>query len=122
MRTFDTGATRDSTDGKYDYEGFFSPLVMQRFAAYMHKHRKQADGQLRDSDNWQKGIPREAYIKSKLRHAITTWLILRGHPQVDERDEHTITLQESLCAEMFNIQGLLFELLKESEQEDDTNG
>ena len=68
VRTFDTGATRDTDDGKLDYEGFISPLVLERFARYMHTHRLQPDGTLRDSDNWQKGIPRDQYIKSAWRH------------------------------------------------------
>lgn len=115
MRTFETGATRDSEGEKFDYEGFFSPIVLQRFAAYMHRHRKQADGTMRGSDNWQAGIPKEVYMKSKVRHGITTWAIWRGFPQEDEKDGHDITLEESLCAELFNIQGLLFEILREKE-------
>src|SRR5580698_7792736 len=63
FRTFETGATRNLDASKYDYEGFLSPLVMERFGQYMHKHRVQADGSLRDSDNWQKGIPLQAYMK-----------------------------------------------------------
>ena len=54
MRTFDTGATRDSDNDKLDYEGFLSPLVLRRYAEYLHKHRKQSDGKIRTSDNWQK--------------------------------------------------------------------
>ena len=41
IRQFNTGATRDTDEDKYDYEGFYSPLVMERFAQYMNKHRKQ---------------------------------------------------------------------------------
>ena len=60
MRKFKTGATRDNEDTKIDFEGFYHPLVVERFGEYMHKHRVQADGELRDSDNWQKGIPKDA--------------------------------------------------------------
>src|SRR5687768_4320669 len=35
MREFETGATRNLDNGKLDYEGFLSPLVMERFAEYM---------------------------------------------------------------------------------------
>ena len=73
MRKFDSGATRDADTNKHDYEGFYSPLVMERFGAYMHRHRVQADGNLRDSDNWQKGIPKDAYIKSAFRHFMDWW-------------------------------------------------
>lgn len=106
MRRFGTGATRNSEDGKYDYEGFFSPLVLRRRAEYMHKHRVQADGTLRDSDNWQKGIPLEVYMKSLWRHFMDVWLLHRGYNA--EQD-----LEESLTAMSFNVEGYLHELLKE---------
>ena len=47
MRKFETGATRDEEIGKYDFEGFLAPTVLVRFAEYMHKHRIQADGNIR---------------------------------------------------------------------------
>ena len=62
IRKFETGATRDTDEGKLDFEGFFSPIVMERFAEYMNKHRRQSDGQLRDSDNWQKDSEKERNI------------------------------------------------------------
>ena len=105
MRTFNTGATRDDDTTKLDYEGFLSPLVLERFAEYMNKHRKQADGKLRDSDNWQKGIPKDAYIKSAWRHFMDVWKFHRG---LKGRDN----MEEALCALMFNIMGYLHELLK----------
>lgn len=104
MRHFSTGATRNSDDGKYDFEGFYHPLVMERFSKYMHKHRVQADGKLRDSDNWQKGIPKEAYMKSGFRHFFSWWKVHRGLKDED--------IEESICALIFNAQGYLFELLK----------
>lgn len=108
MREFETGATRDTDDGKYDYEGFLSPLVLERFGEYMHKHRIQADGTLRDSDNWQKGIPFVAYMKSGWRHFMEWWTLHRsGEADTDE-------IQEALCALMFNVQGYLHELLKDA--------
>ena len=57
VRVFDTGATRDQDTTKPDFEGFLSPFVIERFGEYMSKHRVQVDGSIRDSDNWQKGIP-----------------------------------------------------------------
>lgn len=51
IREFDTGATRTTEEGKYDYEGFLSPLVIERYGHYMHAHRIMPDGSLRDSDN-----------------------------------------------------------------------
>ena len=109
MREFSTGATRDNEEGKYDYEGFYSPLVVKRFGQYMDKHRKQADGKLRDSDNWQKGIPKDAYIKSAWRHFMDLWLEHRGYKSREG-------IEDALCALLFNIQGYLFEILKEKNE------
>ena len=106
IREFTTGATRDTDEGKYDYEGFYSPLVMERFAQYMTLHRKQSDGNLRASDNWQKGIPKDAYMKSAWRHFIDVW---KEHRGIDT----TEGLEDALCALLFNVQGYLFETLKE---------
>lgn len=109
MREFETGATRDKDDNKYDYEGFLSPIALERFAEYMHKHRRQADGAMRDSDNWQKGIPIEAYRKSLVRHVLQCWGAWRDHDMRDDKGE-LIDEEEALCAIMFNVQGLLHEL------------
>ena len=82
MREFKSGATRDNNEGKNDYEGFLSPLVIEAFGNYMTKHRKQADGKLRDSDNWQKGFGDEHFavcIKSLLRHFHDLWMEHRGY-------------------------------------------
>ncbi|KKK53952.1 hypothetical protein LCGC14_3089650, partial [marine sediment metagenome] len=32
VRTFDSGANRSSEEGKLDFEGFLSPLVLERYA------------------------------------------------------------------------------------------
>ena len=110
MREFKTGATRDSEEGKYDYEGFYSPLVVKRFGQYMDKHRKQADGKLRDSDNWQKGIPKDAYIKSAWRHFMDWWMEHRGYKSREG-------IEDALCALLFNVQGYLYEILKEKKED-----
>ena len=104
IRTFDTGATRDTEEGKLDYEGFLSPLAIERFAQYMHKHQKQSDGKLRDSDNWQKGIPKKAYMKSLWRHFMDVWKEHRGYRSRDG-------IEEALCGIIFNAMGYLFEVL-----------
>jgi hypothetical protein len=109
MRKFDTGATRDDEDEKLDPEGFISPLVLQSFAEYMHKHRMQADGKLRASDNWQKGISQDVYMKSLWRHFLDLWHLIRGYERFDQKDGHTINLLESCNAMLFNIMGLMFE-------------
>ncbi len=104
IRTFETGATRDTDQGKLDYEGFLHPLVIQAYGEYMHRHRLQPDGQLRTSDNWQKGIPQDSYIKSGWRHFMDWWLLHRGFTAKQ-------TLVESLCAIIFNASGYLSTIL-----------
>lgn len=105
MRQFDSGATRDTDEGKLDYEGFLCPHVLERYAQYMHKNRVQADGNVRDSDNWQKGIPKAAYIKSLWRHFHDFW---KAHRAGEIGD----WIEECLCALMFNVMGYLHEVLK----------
>lgn len=105
IRTFETGATRDTDAGKLDFEGFLSPLVLERYAEYMDKNRRQRDGTYRDSDNWQKGIPLVAYAKSLWRHFFKFWKRHRGW----EADE---SLEDSLCGVLFNASGYLHEELK----------
>lgn len=104
MRTFETGATRDLDVTKNDYEGFLSPLVIEAFGEYMTFNRNTAAG-VRDSDNWQKGIPLDAYIKSGWRHFLDWWKFHRGHP-INEG------VVWALCGLLFNVQGYLHELLK----------
>lgn len=106
MRKFETGATRDADDAKLDYEGFLCPYAVERFAEYMHKHRQTPNG-LRDSDNWQKGIPLDAYMKSMWRHMHEVWKLHRAGT-IDERQ-----LEDALCALWFNVQGYLHEILKD---------
>lgn len=116
IRKFVTGATRDTATGKNDYEGFLSPVVIESFGNYMTSHRKQSDGSLRDSDNWQKGIPFTAYMKSMWRHFLDLWFIHRGHKRFDKCNGHEITIEEACCAILFNVQGYLHEHLKERKE------
>jgi hypothetical protein len=109
MREFETGATRDEAEGKPDYEGFISPLVTKRFGEYMLKHQAQADGKLRASDNWQKGIPRDQYVKSLLRHVQDLLL----HHDGFEAEATESSLEDVLCAIRFNVDGYLFEILSQ---------
>lgn len=110
VRHFETGATRSAEGDKYDYEGFLSPLALERFGAYMHAHRKQPDGTVRDSDNWQKGIPVPQYVKSLWRHLVSTWKHFRLNWQTPAGLGPEI--EDDLCAVIFNAQGMLHEILK----------
>ena len=112
VRTFGSGATRDTEEGKYDYDGFLSPVAMEAFGAYMHKHREQSNGALRDSDNWQKGMGLAVFMKSGWRHFFAWWKAHRS-PGANHRE----VVVEALCALMFNIQGYLHEFLKADPQE-----
>lgn len=114
MRQFETGATRDTDETKLDYEGFLSPLSLEAYAKYLHKHRIQADGKLRDSDNWQKGIPKAVYMKSMFRHFMEVWKLHREYPVQDPKTAQVIQKEEALCALAFNVLGYLHEVVKEN--------
>lgn len=107
IRTFSTGATRDTENGKYEYGGFLSPLALRRYAAYMHQHRIQADGKLRSSSNWKKGIPEAVYLESLLRHVMDLWL---HHDGVGEVARESV--DDALCGILFNAFGTLHERQK----------
>jgi hypothetical protein len=112
MRKFETGATRNPDTNKFDYEGFLSPAVLHEFGKYMHAHRRQSDGGLRDSDNWQKGIPREQYMKSMLRHVFDLWMLHRGLTPVNPDTGEPVTFHDALMGAFFNVQGYTHEYLK----------
>ena len=116
IRAFGTGATRSADAGRYDPEGFMSPIVIERFCEYMQKHRVQADGKVRDSDNWQKGIPKQTYVKGMWRHALHLWTRFRGYEVQDAGA--AADMEEDCCAILFNVQGLLFELIKDKRRGD----
>jgi hypothetical protein len=124
QRTFKTGATRSSAEGRIDPEGFLSPLSLERYCQYLLKHQVQADGNVRESDNWQKGMPLRDYIKGMFRHFLHFWTRHRGYEPMD--DKAGVDIQEDLCAIMFNAQGYLHELLKlervEIDEEDEPKG
>lgn len=105
VRTFTTGATRDTDVGKIDYEAFLSPLTLKAYAEYMHKNRFQKDGSIRSGDNWQKGIPDDVYMKSNFRHFMDLWRIHRGY-------KSAVSKKEALCAILFNTMGMLHEDVK----------
>ena len=108
MREFETGATRDQDETKHDFEGYLSPLVLGRYAEYMTKNRQQADGSVRDGDNWQKGIPQSSYMKSGWRHFFDWWSDHRaeGGPPLNS------IIEDALCGLLFNVMGYLHEHLK----------
>lgn len=105
MRQFETGATRNvETDP--DIYGFTSPLALGLFAEYMHTNRLQADGTMRDSDNWKRGIPLDSYIRSMRRHLQDLTLHHDGYPEMAREG-----LMEALGGLMFNVQGYMHEIV-----------
>ena len=105
VRVFETGAKRDTDLGKLDFDGFYCPRVVEAFGVYMNHNRQMADGSRRDSDNWQKGIPLNAYMKSGWRHFFDWW---REHRGLSTKEG----LVWALLGLLFNIQGYLHEILK----------
>jgi len=110
IRKFETGATRDTADGKLDFIRALSPIVLRRYVQYLDKHRKLPDGSFRAFDNWKKGISPDVYLSSFGRHAIDVWLLEHGY--YTEDNHGPVNVEDALCAVMFNTMGLLYEKLK----------
>lgn len=111
IRTFESGATRDTDKGKLDYEGFLSPQVLKRFAEYMHKNRVQSDGSYRDSDNWQKLFGENHYdvcMKSAWRHFHDMWLIHRGESARED-------MESAINGLLFNVMAYQFKRLQDEQ-------
>lgn len=110
LRTFESGATRDTSEGKPEPWGFTSALVEKAFGEYMMKHQIQSDGQKRPSNNWTKGIPILEYTNSLSRHIQDLRLIWEGF----DTEARTSDLIETLMAIRFNVDGIAYETLKEN--------
>jgi len=116
IREWKSGGKRDTDENKLDYEGFFNPLVIKKFAQYMHIHRKMSNGSYRDSDNWQNGFGdyeehEKTCVKSLFRHFMDAWCIHRGDPTV------TACLEDALCGVMFNAMAWLMKVLEKNIEE-----
>lgn len=111
MRNFQGGATRDLVDGKLSYIRFLSPHVLTRYCQYLEEHRDTKQGK-RDPDNWKSGIPIDVYMDSMGRHF---WEIWTEHEECKELS------QDTLCALLFNVQGILFEILKGERNDNQTH-
>lgn len=103
MRKFVTGATRDNDAQKLNYIGSLSPLVLRRFTQFMRDHNIKGGELKRNEANWKKGMPLKSYIESKMRHFVDTWILHEGYEEGN--------IIEMLCADLFNTQGYLHELL-----------
>jgi hypothetical protein len=97
-------------DDKIDPEAALSPIVERRFAEYMLGKSVRSDGSRRSADNWQKGFPRDSYMKSLKRHVLDIWLLHRGY-------ETDTTLDVALCAALFNVAGYLHVVLSDGDDD-----
>lgn len=111
IRTFETGATRDTDQDKLNYVKALSPIVIDCYINYLGRHRKQPGGSMRDWDNWKSGIPKDVYLESQDRHHRAVWKLHQGFPAHDNYGP--VTLKDSLCGVIFNAMGFLHEILKE---------
>ena len=109
MRTFETGATRDTDEGKPSYVSYLSPLALKSFGEYMLEHELQPNGERREPGNWKRGMPKQAYLESHFRHLIDLWLIHDGY-----ESEARESIIKALNAMLFNTFGYLHTLLEES--------
>ena len=112
MREFETGATRDTDEGKLDFEACLCPLVLERYAEYVKSNRIQPDGEIRADDNWQKLFGDNHYsvcMKSAHRHFHDAWKCHRGVGKVD--------IEEAICACLFNLMAYLHKVLKENQND-----
>ena len=111
IRQFNTGATRDTSQDKLSYYKALDPLVLERYLEYLNRHRVQPDGNIRDWDNWKKGIDISVYADSGIRHVFDVWKLLNGY---DAEDNHgKVELEDAICAIIFNFQGMLYEIQKQ---------
>lgn len=111
IRQFDTGATRDTATGKFEYAGYLSPYFINAFGRYMNKHQTQANGERRACDNWQKGMPLDVYVQSAFRHFLDFWALSRGLVVTDEKG-NDVDLHDAVMGLFFNIQGYWHECAK----------
>jgi len=109
IQTFESGATRTSEDGRLSYVRGLSPVVLRRYLQYLAKHRKQADGSMREFDNWKQGIPMRRSFDGLGRHFFTLWLLMEGLDIYDDSGQEDI--QDVLCAIMFNTMSMLYQEL-----------
>lgn len=62
---FDSGAVRDTQDGKPNFLECFSPVAMWEYGMYMKGVSKRYP-----PDNWKRGIPQESALVSAERHLL----------------------------------------------------
>lgn len=94
---FDTGAIRDSQEGKETYVETVSFRALRRFATYMTGKKKKYG-----AGNFKKGIPIENYEESLWRHVIKYFENKYEGGTVEKEEDH-------LAAIVFNTFGIMHE-------------
>lgn len=94
LTKFDSGAIRDTSEGKPNFYECMSPFAMWRYGEYMEKSAEKYG-----ADNWTKGIPIESYMKSLERHLLKLKMELKYGFTKEEGDHASAIL--------FNIMGLI---------------
>jgi len=115
MRTFESGATRDTGEGKLNFAGFLSLPALTQYAKYMNMNRLQSDGKIRAADNWKAGFPIESYVESAFRHYLD-WL--KYHQSDNRTPEMNNEGVAAVCGLVFNAMGFLHEWLKNADMID----
>lgn len=131
VRKLESGAIRDTDNGKFEYFGFMHPLNDYSFSRYMHNHRFMADGSMRDSNNWWAGFGLDVCLHSLVRHVEDLKLIYAGYFVYEKREgdkaervvrterykslpkNHIeITIEEACNAIRFNSEAFKLETIK----------
>lgn len=106
-RTFETGATKNNDLERIDWIRMISLPALFAYGRYMSKHRRQADGNMREFDNWKGkagtgGIPQAELVESLVRHTLDLAALQTGNLPMRECDQ-----VETCCAILFNAMGYL---------------
>ena len=97
IRTFKSGAVRDSENDKEDYVETLAWRSLKRYAKYMtSKKSKYGRG------NFKKGIDIESYERSLVRHLQKYFENKYEQGQVEKNEDH-------LSGMVFNIFGIMYE-------------
>lgn len=97
MRTFKSGAIRDSEEEKEDYTETISWTAFKRYAKYMTACKKKYG-----AGNFKKGMPIDAYERSLLRHVQKYMENKYEQGNVEVESDH-------LSAIVFNVFGIMHE-------------
>lgn len=111
-QVFETGAMRDLSEDKLDFEGCLTPELLTAYAEFKRITRRMADGTMRDDKNWKKGMPIGGYMKSLWRHMVALHAAYLSDAMQDEYEGEGEF--EAAMAMMFNIQGFVFERIREN--------